>query len=250
MCGSCLTRRGLLGLGGAGALSLVAACDEAPDIDLISDEAVEAMGLRAWADIRASAPVSQDPALQALLDRVAARLLAAEGEAPGDWEVVVFARPDANAFALPGRKIGVFEGMFHVTANPDQLAAIVGHEIGHLQAGHGQERMNAQIAKSWGLRLVALLLNLGDVEYAAEIAAALGLGVEYGLVLPYSRRQELEADRLGLTTMAEAGFRPAEAVELWRRMGAASGARGPEFLATHPAPESRIERIEAMLPEL
>lgn len=110
--------------------------------------------------------------------------------------------------------------------------------------------MNAQVAKDWGLRLIALVLRWREVEYAADIAAALGLGVEYGLVLPYSRRQELEADRLGLTLMASAGFEPAQAVELWRRMDVAASPRLPDFLATHPAPQDRIEAIEAMLPEL
>ena len=246
MCQLHLSRRGLLI--GAAATTLAAGCDGPPD--LVSDETVEAMGLRAWSDIRDATPRSSDPDLQAALDRVALRLLRAAGEAPGDWEVVVFARPDVNAFALPGRKIGVYEGMFRVAGSADQLAAVVGHEIGHLQAEHGQERMSAQVASNWAMRLVSLLLNLGDVQYAAEIAAALGLGVQYGLVLPYSRRQELEADRLGLVTMAEAGFDPAAAVTLWQRMEAAAGARSPEFLATHPAPASRIEEIRAMLPQL
>ncbi len=163
---------------------------------------------------------------------------------------MVFARPDVNAFALPGRKIGVFEGMFAVTANRDQLAAIVGHEIGHLQAEHGQERMSAQVAQGWFMRLVSLVLNLGDVQYAAEIAAALGLGMQYGLLMPYSRRQELEADRLGLFAMADAGYRPEEAVQLWRRMETATRGGPPEFLATHPAPASRIQEIEELLPEV
>jgi predicted Zn-dependent protease len=191
-----------------------------------------------------------DADLQGALDAVAERMIRAAGESRGDWEAVVFARPDINAFALPGRKIGVFEGMFRVTETPDQLAAIVGHEVGHLQAEHAQERMSAQVAQGWFMRLVALLLNVGEVEYAAEIAAALGLGVQYGLLMPYSRRQELEADRLGLVSMAEAGYAPEEAVALWRRMDTAVAGRPPEFLATHPAPASRIREIEAYLPEI
>ena len=242
-----LARRDFLKLGGAAMLPLLGGCDE---VSVVSDETVEEMGLQAWEEIRAASPVASDPDLQAVVDRVSARLLAAAGEAPSDWEVVVFARPDVNAFALPGRKIGIFEGMFRVFGSEGQLAAVLGHEIGHLAAEHGQERVNAQLTADWGLSLVSLLLRLGDVEYAGEIAAALGLGVEYGLLLPYSREQELEADRLGLGTMAEAGFDPGEAVELWRRMDAAGGSGVPAFLATHPAPEARIEAIEAMLPEL
>ncbi len=247
MCQCRMNRRTMLGLSGAAALPMLAGCD---NVDLVSDETVEAMGLEAWADIRQSSPVAADADLQNALNQVSTRLLSAANEVPEEWEVLAFGGPEINAFALPGRKIGVYEGMFRVVANEDQLAAVVGHEIGHLQAEHSQERMNAQIAKGWGLRALSLALQLGEVEYAAEIAAALGVGVEYGLVLPYSRRQELEADRLGLVTMAGAGFRPEEAVTLWQRMDAATDDRAPEFLATHPAPQSRIAEIKAMLPEL
>lgn len=247
MCQCRMNRRMMLGLSGAAALPMLAGCD---DVDLVSDETVEAMGLEAWADIRQSSPAVADSDLQGALTQVSTRLLRAANEVPDAWEVLVFSGPEINAFALPGRKIGVYEGMFQVVANEDQLAAIVGHEIGHLQAEHSQERMNAQVARGWGMRALSLVLQLGEVEYAAEIAAALGVGVEYGLVLPYSRRQELEADRLGLLTMAGAGFRPEEAVTLWQRMDAAIGDRAPEFLATHPAPQSRIAEIEAMLVDL
>lgn len=245
------TRRRILTLLGATAATpLLGACGEELPFNLISDSTVEEMGLQAWQEIRGKTPASNDPSLQSALDQVSARLLDAAGQDRADWEAVVFASPDINAFALPGRKIGVFEGMFRVVGSPDQLAAIVGHEIGHLQAEHSHERMNAQVGKEFGLRLITLLLQIGDVEYAADIAAALGLGVEYGLVLPYSRRQELEADRLGLITMADAGFEPAEAVTLWQRMEAAGGTRLPDFLATHPAPEARIRAIKEMLPEI
>lgn len=242
------TRRHVLGCMAAAAVPALSGCD-AP-VQIVSDEKVEAMGLRAWAEIRSSSPLGRNPDYQAALDRVSARLLSARGEVPGDWEVLVFGRPEVNAFALPGRKIGVFEGMFGVVGSLDQLAAIVGHEIGHLQAEHSQERINAQLTAEWGLEILAFLMALGGIDYAREIAAALGVGVEYGLVLPYSRRQELEADRLGLETMAIAGFEPAEAVELWRRMEVAAGPRLPEFLATHPAPASRIQAIEEMLPQI
>jgi predicted Zn-dependent protease len=230
-------------------LLLVGACDWIP-LRVVSSSAVEEMGVQSWEDLRSQIPPTNRRELQAALDEVTTRLLMAAGEAPGDWEAVVFASPEVNAFALPGNKIGVFEGMFGVIENADQLAAVVGHEIGHLQAMHGEERVNAQVVRDLGLRLLALILQFAEVEYSADIAAALGLGVEYGLVRPYSRGQELEADRLGLELMAAAEFDPAQAAELWRRMDAATGVRLPEFLATHPAPEARIEAIEAMLPEI
>lgn len=243
-----LTRRGVLRLCGGGAALGVAGCDGGPN--LVSDGQVEAMGLQAWEEMRSAIPASQNRDLQGALNDVGVRLLDAAGADPADWEMVVFASPEINAFALPGNKIGIFEGMFEVIRSEDQLAAVVGHEIGHIQAEHGQERMSAQVAQQAGLRFVALLLNLGDVQYAEEIAAALGLGIQYGLVLPYSRDQELEADRLGLVTMNDAGFAPEAAVSLWQGMDQATGNRAPEFLATHPAPRSRIEQIREMLPEL
>jgi predicted Zn-dependent protease len=230
-------------------LLLLSGCDWLP-FDLVSDQQAEAMGLQAWDEIVATTPPSADPRLQSALDEVAARLLAADGERPGDWQAVVFAGPEINAFALPGNRIGVFEGMFGILENPDQLAAVVGHEIGHVGAEHSQERMTAEVARSLGVRLIALLLRLGEVQYGEDIAAALGLGAHYGLLLPYSRRHELEADRLGLELMAAGGYDPAEAVALWRNMEAAEGAGLPGFLSTHPTPAARIEALEAMLPEV
>jgi len=250
MCDCWLTRRGMLRLAGAGGAVLLTGCDEISEIDLVSEGQVEEMGLRAWQEIKSQTPVARNSEEQRLLNRVSSLLLKAAGEKPEQWEVLVFDRPEVNAFALPGRKIGVFQGMFRVGQNEDQLAAVVGHEIGHVQAEHGQERINAQVAKDWGLRLIAFLLQMGDVEFAAEIAAALGLGVEYGLVLPYSRSQELEADRFGIRLMAEAGYRPPEAIAFWQRMQAAGGAQQPEFLSTHPAPQSRIEELREMLGQL
>ncbi|MBJ3761374.1 M48 family metallopeptidase [Maribius pontilimi] len=245
MCHTCLSRRSFLTLAAAGT---VTGCDGPPD--LVSDEQVEAMGLQAWEELRAQTAPSRNRDYQGALDQVSRRLLSAQGASLDNWEILVFASDQINAFALPGGKIGVYEGMFDVFANEDQLAAIVGHEIGHLGAEHAQKRMSAQVAKNAGIRLLAWILNVGDVQYANEIAAALGLGVEVGLLLPYSRDQELEADALGLQTMAAANYDPREAVSLWQRMQAAQGARGPEFLATHPAPDSRIRQIEDILQTL
>jgi predicted Zn-dependent protease len=237
-------RRFLLGLA-AGAPLALSGCDD--PLSLVSDEKVEAMGLEAWSRMQTEVPASRNAELQNTLARVSERLLFAAGETPRDWEVRAFAAPEAKAFVLSGRKIGVFEGMFRVAANPDQLAAVVGHEIGHLASNHAQDRISAQIAADVGLPIIARLLNLGEVEDAAEIAAALGIGAQVGLLLPYSRSHELEADAFGLRKMAAAGFAPREALELWRRMDAATGRRGLSFLQTHPAPMERIEAMEEIL---
>ena len=244
----CLSRRALLRGGLATSTLALSGCDGPPEI--VSDETVEAMGLESWRAIRARTPVSRNRDYQEALSEVASSLVAAGGADAETWEFVVFESPEANAFALPGGRVGVFEGMFDVFETLDDLAVIVGHEIGHLEAEHGQKRVNAQVAKQYSIRALAWLLNAGEVEYADEIAAALGLGVEVGFLLPYSRDHELEADRLGLILMNEAGYDAGRAVPLWRRMDERSRGRSPEFLATHPAPESRIEAIEALLPSL
>jgi predicted Zn-dependent protease len=116
---------------------------------------------------------------------IARRLLQIAGEDPARWEMVVFARNEPNAFALPGGKIDVFEGMFRIAANEDQLAAVIGHEIGHNLAEHSHKRLSVAAAKQFGLQLVSAALQIGDVTYANEIAALLGVGVEFGLERPY-----------------------------------------------------------------
>ncbi|MGQ9367922.1 M48 family metallopeptidase [Azospirillum sp. ST 5-10] len=247
-----LDRRAVLGLlSGAAAAPLLGGCDDVSlPFHLVSDETVQRLGLESWERIRADTPASGNGAYQRAVRSVGRRLLAAAGEDPARWEMVVFAGPEVNAFALPGGKIGVYEGMFQVAADPDQLAAVIGHEIGHNQAEHSQERLSVATLKQFGLRLVSAALQIGDVQYANEIAALLGIGVEFGLVLPYSRGQELEADRLGLHTMARAGFDPRAAVALWRRMERMAGRGAPAFLSTHPAAGDRVAALEALLPEV
>nr|WP_246216110.1 M48 family metallopeptidase [Microvirga makkahensis] len=232
---------------GAALAPIVAGCERiAPFI--VSDETVEQLGLETWARLRQQMPVSQDARAQRQVAAVAKRLLVAAGEDPNRWETQVFAEPQANAFVLPGRRIGVLEGMLRIARTEGQLAAVIGHEIGHLQAEHSRERVSAETLRQWGLQLISFLLQINEVAFAREIAALLGVGVEFGLVRPYGRAQELEADRLGLLMMAKAGYDPREAVELWRRMDRQGGGI-PAILSTHPAPQDRIEAIRAMIPE-
>ncbi|TFL19181.1 M48 family metallopeptidase [Jannaschia formosa] len=219
-------------------------CDRLPL--LVSEAEAAEMGRLAWDDIRARTPASRDATARETVARVASRLLAASGKDPAGWELGVFAGDTVNAFALPGNRIGVYEGMVRLAASEGELAAVIGHEIGHLDADHSRERMSAQKAGTGAMRLIAWLLNLGEIEYAEEIAGALGVGIEFGILRPYGRDQETEADLLGVTTMASAGYDPRAAIALWTKMGARSG-RGPEFLATHPSPRSRIEALEAAI---
>ncbi len=231
----------------AGVAPALAGCERIAPF-LVSDETVEQLGLETWSRLRQQMPISRNAEAQRRVAAIAQRLLVAAGENPAAWETVVFAQPEANAFVLPGRKIGVLEGMIRTAQSEGELAAVIGHEIGHLQAEHSRERVSAETLRQWGLRLIGFLLQINDVAFAREIAALLGVGVEFGLVRPYGRSQELEADRLGLFTMAKAGYDPREAAELWRRMEQRGGG-APALLSTHPAPQERIEAIEALIPE-
>lgn len=243
MCTTCLMSRRAL-IGGLAALPL-AACEETPEIALVTDAQVEAAGRAAWADIAGRTPPSRDEGFRAALAEVAGRMLRAAGEDPGAWQIAAFGTDQVNAFVVPGRRMGVFEGLWRVARGPDALAAVVGHEIGHLDAGHAKERMTAEVAGDLAQRAVGAILRASEVELAAEIGAAVGVGLQYGVLLPYSRRQELEADRFGVRTMATAGYDPRAALAFWQRMEAARASRVPSILATHPAPDDRIEALEA-----
>jgi predicted Zn-dependent protease len=244
-----LTRRTALRLVGAAALTpTLAACERIAPF-LVTEETVEQLGEQTWAKLQQQMPISRDAAEQRRVVDISRRLLTAAGENPGRWEVQVFAQPEVNAFVLPGRKIGVLEGMLRLARGEGELAAVIGHEIGHLQAEHSRERVAAETLRHWAQQLIGFLLQISEVEFAREIAALLGAGVEFGVVRPYGRAQELEADRLGLFTMVRAGYDPREAAELWRRMEERGGGP-PAILSTHPAPRARIQAIEALIPEV
>jgi predicted Zn-dependent protease len=247
-----LSRRGfmvaLVGFSGTALVACVGPGQTGLGLGLVSAEQVEQLGVQSWEQIRAEVPVSRNTTYQRALQQVSTNILTAIGENPAAWETVVFASPEANAFALPGNKIGVYEGMFAIATNVDELAAVVGHEIGHNQAEHARERLSSAAATQTGVQILGAALQIGNIGYANEIAGLLGAGVQYGLILPYSRNQELEADSIGLINMAQAGYDPRAAIKLWQNMQAA-GERAPEFLSTHPAPESRIAALEAKMPE-
>lgn len=164
----------------------------------------------------------------------------------GTWEVVVFDEPQINAFALPGGKIGVYTGLLEVAENQHQLASVIGHEVGHVIAEHGNERMSSSTLIGIGMEATNQLLKAKQVASSNMIMAGLGLGVQVGFQLPFGRTHETEADLIGLDLMARSGFQPLEAPELWKNMAKASGGnRQPEWLSTHPLPETRIDALNA-----
>lgn len=246
-------RRALVVLlvGAAGAA--VVGCDEedltAAALQIVPPETLDKLGLQTWEKIRAQTPPSPDRALQQRLRAIGERVVAASEPNVRAWEFLVFQDKRINAFALPGGRIGVFEGMFGATRNDAQIAAVLGHEVGHVNAHHGAQRLALGLVKEIGLKAVMAALQAGDVTYAREIAALLGAGVDYGLVLPYSRQQEYQADALGVSYMRRAGFAPGEAVAFWRQLMALNAGRPQplEFLSTHPADDKRIAALEALV---
>jgi predicted Zn-dependent protease len=251
-----LSRRAFLrGLAATGATLPLVGCDQV-DVGwlaqmLVPPEAEADLGRQAFQQIMNETPVSQDPALHEYVTRIGERIVRASDSPYPDWQFVVFESEQANAFALPGGRVGVFRGMLRVAADEAQLATVLGHEVGHVNARHGAERMVAEHLIALGLRLVATLLAAGDVQIPPDLLVALGASAaELGIVRPFSRNQELEADALGLGYMAAAGYEPTAAIEFWRRMQQLSGDGSPDFLATHPSSARRIEELLERLPEL
>lgn len=212
---------------------------------LLTDNAgLAEAGAQAWAETLRTTPRSRDAAANERVRRVGSRLIQAAGLGDRQWQYAVFEDDKVNAFALPGGYIGVNTGLLRVAQNDDQLAAVVGHEIAHNLANHAAERYSQTALTSVGLQVAGSALGGGDPNTARQIASLGGVGAQLGVLLPFSRRHELEADQLGVDLMARAGFRASEAVALWRRMQAQSGGRTGEFLSTHPTEATRISALE------
>jgi len=204
------------------------------------------MGLTAYDQIKQGTPQDTDPVTNRYVNCVASALVREAPRLPGtppSWEVTVFKGDSANAFALPGGKIGVYRGLLDVAKNQDQLAAVIGHEIGHVQAQHANARVSAAMATDIALQAASAAAGAAAPGYR-QLVGLLGVGAQYGVLMPYNRDQESEADFLGLELMARAGFDPRESVQLWRNMASANPAGPPEFLSTHPSSSTRIAQLE------
>lgn len=221
---------------------------------LLSPREEMQLGLTEFEKIKQSKPISRDAAANAMLQEVGRRI-SAVAELPGaQWEFVLFEDPDTpNAFCLPGGKVGVFTGILPITKNEAGLATVVSHEVAHAVARHGAERVSqGLLLQLGGVALDAAMRN--HTQQARQIVlSAYGLGGTVGVLLPYSRRQELEADHIGLLYMARAGYDPREAVEFWKRFAEYNRQRGGgasiEFLSTHPVDATRIRELERLLPQ-
>jgi predicted Zn-dependent protease len=207
------------------------------------------MGLDAWNEIIAQEKPSQDRQKTAALKRVGNALSKAIDQPGFEWEFQTFQSEDANAFCLPGGKVGVYEGLFNFIANDAELAAVVGHEIGHAVARHGGERMTQSILQNLGaLGLSVALGSAAEEERVRWMAAYVGV-TTVGVILPYSRTHEYAADELGMVYMARAGYDPAAAVSFWEKFSQESKTPGIlEFISTHPVGSKRLGRLREILP--
>ena len=230
----------------ASLLLLLVACATSPtgrnQLKLFSEEKIAQMGVQSYQQMKQEEPIDTSTADNRYVKCVADAITRVTG---GEWEVTVFKDDQVNAFALPGGKIGVYSGLLDVAKTDDQLAAVIGHEVGHVLADHGNERVSQQAATQGGLQVVSAFLGGSGGGGNQAVMSALGLGAQVGILLPFSRTQESEADTIGLELMARAGFDPRESVALWQNMAAAGGEKPAEFMSTHPSNQHRINNLES-----
>lgn len=212
----------------------------------MSDSELNQMGLQAFDNLKAEKPQSNNAKYNQFVICIAEAITHETG---GNWEVVVFADDSLNAFALPGNKIGVHTGLIKLVDNQDQLAAVIGHEVGHVLARHSNERMSQKTAVNSGVALVSAVS--APTSALGQLAvSSLGIGAQYGIILPFSRTHESEADIIGLDLMAKAGFDPRQSINLWQKMDQASKGQQPsEFMSTHPSHDTRIKELSDHMPK-
>ena len=235
------------------ALLLVVACQTVPltgrrQLVLLPEGEELKMGLASYQEVLSKARRSTDAAATARVVRVGRRIAAATERTDYQWEFTLIEDNQANAFCLPGGKVAVYTGLLPVAQDDAGLAVVLAHEAAHAIARHGGERVSQQLLVQGGLSATQAALSNRDPIIVQAATALLGAGATVGLLMPWGRAQESEADHLGLIYMAKAGYHPSAAIALWQRMGA-GGQRQSEFLSTHPSPETRIEQIRGWIPE-
>ncbi len=243
------------GATGLGACSCLFGCKSAPvtgrkQLILYPETSEVEMGRQAFADVAEESTLSTNSRYQSLVERVGMRIAGVSDRQDYNWETTVVASEEQNAFCLPGGKIVVYEGILPVCENEAGLAVVMSHEVAHVLARHGGERMSQQSAVNGVKTAVSYALRNKEEVSRNLWMQAYGVATTYGVVLPYSRKHESEADHIGLLLMSEAGYDPAEAPKFWTRFAAAStGEKPPEFLSTHPADQRRASDLEKLLPE-
>ena len=237
-------------------LLFLSACATAPvtgrsQLILMSEQQESALGMEAYQQVLSKEKVSKDAQINAMVKQVGSRIAAVTDKPGYKWEFTVIDADDtANAFALPGGKVAVYTGILPYTKDEAGLAFVLAHEIGHALARHGGERMSEQLLIQLGQQGLNIAIANESPEAIQAINLGYGIASTVGLVLPFSRMQEYEADNIGIILMAKAGYDPRKAPEFFERiMKGASKGSTPEFLSTHPADENRILRLKALIPE-
>ncbi len=213
---------------------------------LYSAEQMQQMGDASFEEMKKQQKLSSDTKLTQYVNCVANRVTAVLPDQSQKWDVVLFDSEQVNAFALPGGHIGVYTGLLKVANTPDQLATVLGHEVAHVLAQHGNEQVSRSQMTGVGMQIANAALGVSGVANRDLYMSALGLGAQVGVILPFGRAQETEADVMGLELMAKAGFDPAQSVTLWQNMAKAGGGQGLELLSTHPSDVNRITQLEQL----
>ena len=227
---------------------------------LVPDSEVLAMSLQSYKQFIDSVPASKDNVNTDLVKKVGKNISTVvetylknngmEAEISNfSWEFNLVKDTSVNAFCMPGGKVVVFEGILPITQNEVGMAVVLGHEIAHAVAKHSSERMSQQMMVQYGASLTNSLLSNKSEATRSTLNTIYGIGTEYGVMLPYSRKHEYEADQLGLIFLAMAGYDPNEAITFWQRMAANSGGAPIEFMSTHPSDANRIAKLKELLPE-
>lgn len=239
---------------------LLSGCSTVPvtgrsQLNMVSAGQETQLGLAGFEQIKAETPIEKDPEINELVQRVGRQIakVTANDMPNAQWEFVVFRSAEANAFCLPGGKVGIYTGILPVTKTEAGLATVMAHEVAHAVAHHGAERMSEAMLIQTGGQALGAAVSSYDPGWTQAAMLAYGVGSKLGRELPHSRSQESEADHIGLIYMARAGYNPRESVGFWRRFAEYNKGRGadntPAFLRTHPLDEQRIQQLEKLMPK-
>jgi len=236
-------KRRMLGL--ISGVAIISACASLDSAFAPPPEQLRAGALQAWSGLKKQTPTTSDPTYTSRINRVAPKVIRAAGGNPAQWEVQVFKSDDLNAFALPGGKIGFYTGILDLMENDDQIAAVMGHEVAHVDLEHSAQRAGRsnQLAMAGG----AVSVFAGQTANPNLWMNVFGIGANVGNALPFSRSHETEADVKGLCYMKRAGYNPNEAVRFWEKMASQNKGAPPEFLSTHPAGTTRIQNLKSQI---
>lgn len=252
-----LSRRGMImGLASGSVFPFISGCATnlatgESQFLLVDDATIANMSATAWTEMKAQTPQTSNSKLKGrvlnIWDRTIQGAVKQGHVSPNaQWDVAVFDTDDVNAFVMPGNRVGVYRGITELTENDDQISSVLGHETGHVVGKHAEERYSVGVAAQIGLMAgqIAVASSEELSKYGSAIGALGGAAVQFGVILPYSRKHELQADKLGVDYMHNAGYDVKQSVRLWELMGAQSqGQRPPEFMSTHPDPDRRAAEL-------